>query len=111
MLIYTLKLCISLAVILLSSELAKRSPSLGAFVVALPLVSLLSMTWLYVDTGDSEKVGAYAREIFYLVPLSLIFFLPFLLESKTHWGYWLNCLLGLSLMALAFLGVAFFKTR
>ncbi|MFM8332956.1 MAG: hypothetical protein ACKN9T_14825 [Candidatus Methylumidiphilus sp.] len=100
MLLYLLKLSLSLAVILASAEAAKRLPALGAFIVALPLVSMLSMGWLYWDTRDAAKVSAYAREIFYLVPLSLLFFLPFLLEPHSHWPFWLNFGLGLAVMAL-----------
>ncbi len=44
MLLYLIKLCITLTVILASAEVAKRSPTLGAFIVVLPLVSILSMT-------------------------------------------------------------------
>lgn len=111
MLIYLLKLAISLAVILASAEAAKRSPTLGAFIVALPLVSILSMSWLYWDTRDAAKVGAYAREIFYLVPLSLVFFLPFLFEPRTHWPYWLNFALGLFVLALAFACLGLWRNR
>ncbi|MCX7109228.1 MAG: DUF3147 family protein [Proteobacteria bacterium] len=85
MLLYLIKLCITLTVILGSAEVAKRYPTLGAFIVVLPLVSILSMTWLYWDTRDAAKVSDYAREIFYLVPLSLLFFMPFLFEQRTHW--------------------------
>ena len=109
MLLYLIKLSITLAVILTAAELAKRNPSLGAFIVVLPLVSMLSMTWVYWDTGDNEKVNAFAREIFYLVPLSLFFFLPFIFEPRTHWPYWLNFSLGVLTMAVAFTGVGIWR--
>jgi hypothetical protein len=108
-LIYLIKLCLTLAVILVSSEIAKRSPSLGAFIVVLPIVSILSMTWLYWDTKDAAKVSAYAREILYLVPLSMIFFVPFVFEQRSHWPYWLNFLIGLSSMGLAFALLGFWR--
>jgi glycopeptide antibiotics resistance protein len=107
--LYLIKLCITLAVILASAEVAKRSPALGAFIVVLPMVSILSMTWLYWDTRDVAKVSDFAREIFYLVPLSLLFFLPFLFEQRTHWPYWLNFSLGLLAMALAFALAGFWR--
>jgi len=109
MLIYVFKLAMSLAVILASAEAAKRSPTLGAFIVALPLVSILSMTWLWWDTRDAAKVGAYAREIFFLVPASLLFFLPFLFEPRSHWPYWLNFSLGFAAMAAAFAALGFWR--
>ncbi len=37
------------AVVLLVSELAKRSDKLGGFVSTLPLVTVLALIWLYVE--------------------------------------------------------------
>ncbi len=109
--LYLIKIFLTLTIILASSEAAKRSPSLGAFIVVLPLVSMVSMTWLYWDTRDAVKVSAYAREIFYLVPVSLLFFAPFLFEQRTHWPYWLNFGLGFLAMALAFAVFALWRSR
>lgn len=111
MLLYLFKLALSLAVILASAEAAKRSLTLGALIVALPLVSILSMTWLYWDTQDAAKVSAYAREIFYLVPISLLFFLPFLFEPRSHWSYWLNFVLGVLAMGLAFAALGLWRRQ
>lgn len=98
--LFVFKLTVTVLVIVGASEVAKRSTWLGGLVVALPLVSLLSMTWLYVDTRDSTRVAAFARDILVMVPPSLLFFLPFLLEPRTHWPYWLNCAAGCGLTAL-----------
>jgi TRAP-type mannitol/chloroaromatic compound transport system permease large subunit len=111
MLIYLVKIAMSVAVILASAEAAKRSPTLGAFIVALPLISLLSMTWLYWDTKDAEKVSAYAREIFFLVPVSLLFFLPFLLEPRSQWPYWLNFSSGFVTMGLGFAAIGYWRSH
>ena len=111
MLIYAVKIALSLAVILGSAEAAKRSPALGAFIVALPLVSILSMSWLWWDTQDNAKVSAYAREIFFLVPVSLLFFVPFLFEPRSHWPYWLNFGLGLLAMAAGFAALGLWRGR
>lgn len=99
-LLYAVKLAVTALVIVGASEVAKRSTWLGALIVALPLVSLLSMTWLYVDTRDSARVASFARDIVVMAPPSLLFFLPFLVEPRTHWPYWLNCGLGSGLTAL-----------
>jgi hypothetical protein len=75
---FFLKLVLSIVVIVGSAEVAKRSVFFGALIIAMPLASMLSMVWLYWDTQDSARVSAFARDIFYLVPPSLAFFLPFL---------------------------------
>jgi glycopeptide antibiotics resistance protein len=96
---FLLKLFLSLAVLAGAAEAAKRSPFIGALIIALPLTSMLSMIWLYWDTQDSAKVSAFARDIFFLVPPSLGFFLPFLLEPRTHWPFWVNFGAGLAVMS------------
>ncbi len=43
----------------------------------------------------------FARDIFVVVPVSLVFFVPFLLEAKTRLGFVSNMLLGLTLLAVS----------
>jgi hypothetical protein len=93
------KLLLTVAILLTAAEVAKHSPFWGAFIIALPLTSMLSMGWLYWDTRDSVKVAEFARDIFYLVPPSLLFFVPFLFEPRSHWPFWINFALGLAVMA------------
>ncbi len=101
------KLFISVAVLLAAVEIAKRSPFWGAVVIALPLTSMLAMVWLYWDTRDEALVSAFARNIFFLVPPSLLFFLPFIFAPRSHWPFWLNFAVGLVLAASAMLGLRF----
>jgi len=35
---------------------ARRSPTLGALIVSLPLVSILGILWLWHDTSDVERI-------------------------------------------------------
>lgn len=102
-----LKFAISVLILLGASEVAKRSALLGALILALPLVSMLSMVWLYLDTRDAAKVSEFARDIFYLVPPSLLFFLPFLVASRTHWSFWQNFFIGIFIMILGMVAIKF----
>jgi hypothetical protein len=52
MLYVVIKAMISGAIIAAVSEIAKRSPGVGALVASLPLVSVLGMIWLWRDTQD-----------------------------------------------------------
>ena len=63
------------AVIVAASEIAKRSAVFGAFVISLPLASIMSLTWLYRDTGDSVQVADFAESILWLVIPSCALFL------------------------------------
>jgi hypothetical protein len=83
MLYYGIKLLLSALIIVTVSELAKRQPAWGGLLASLPLVSLLAMVWLYVDTHDSRQVSELSISIFWLVLPSLAFFaaLPLLLRQ------------------------------
>lgn len=95
---YVLKLVISAALIVLVSEVSKRYSMLGGLLASLPLVSFLGMIWLYIDTGNGEKVANLSWSILWLVLPSLLLFvlLPILLERQ--WNFWLS--LKLSTLAM-----------
>jgi hypothetical protein len=58
---FVIKCALSGIIIAAVSEVAKRSPSLGALIVSLPLVSLLGILWLWRDTGDTERIASHAE--------------------------------------------------
>ena len=103
--LFLVKVLLSALVIAFASELAKRDSFWGALLVAMPLTSILAISWLYAETRDNLLVTRFARDIFLLVPGSLLFFLPFLLETKTRLGFLPNLLAGLVLLALAVWGM------
>lgn len=84
MLWFVIKVLVSAVIIALVSELSKRSTVAGAVLASLPLVSVLGMIWLYVDTRDTAQVAQLSRDVFWLVIPSLILFvlLPLLLKAK-----------------------------
>jgi hypothetical protein len=88
MLYLILKALLSGVIIMAVSEIARRSPALGALVVSLPLVSILAILWLWNDTGDSERIAAHAEATFwYVLPtLPMFLVLPMLLRHGT--GFW-----------------------
>jgi hypothetical protein len=79
MLYYFGKLALTSILVVLVSELTKRSSLLGALLASIPLVSVLAMIWLYVDTGDVEQTADLADSIFWLVLPSLALFIALLL--------------------------------
>ncbi len=103
--LFVAKVLVSALAIAAASEVAKRSPFWGALLVALPLTSVLAMSWLYAETRDNALLTQFARDIFVLVPVSLVFFLPFWLEKKTQFGFIANMLLGFVLLAVAAWGL------
>lgn len=83
---YIAKIAITTVLIIAISEIAKRSSLIGALLASIPLVSVLAMIWLYVDTKDVDRVSALATSVFWLVLPSLVLFisLPVLLKHGLH---------------------------
>ncbi len=71
----------------LISEVAKRSEKLGGFIAALPLMTLLTLTWLYIENQSQEKIANHAYYTFwYVIPTLPMFLLfPYLLPKAGFW--------------------------
>ena len=57
---YVFKLAITAGLIVAISEIAKRSTFLGGLIASLPIISLFSILWIYIDTGDTGSKQAKA---------------------------------------------------
>ena len=55
---YLAKIVVTTVLIVVISEIAKRSSFFGALLASIPLISVLAMFWLYFDTKDIAKVSA-----------------------------------------------------
>ncbi len=99
---FILKIFLSGLVIAFASWLAGKKPILAGFIIALPLMSILSILFSYAQYRDMEKINQFAVSILVAVPLSLTFFIPFLTNK------WLKLNFAVTfLLAIAFLGLAY----
>jgi hypothetical protein len=88
MLYLTTKALLSGVIIMAASEAAKRSPTYGALLVSLPLVSILAMIWLWRDTGDNERIAALSEGTFWLVLPTLPMFLVLPAMLRNGFAFW-----------------------
>lgn len=95
------KYMLTVAVVVLVSEAAKRSDKLGGFLAALPLVTFLTLIWLYIEKQPMEKISNHAWYTFYYVVPTLPLFLafPFLLPRL---GFWLTMLASVAITVVCF---------
>ncbi|MEO6388386.1 MAG: DUF3147 family protein [Croceibacterium sp.] len=98
-----IKAALSGMIIAAASEIARRWPGWGALVVSLPLVSVLTMLWLWRDTHDTARLAAHSASTFWFVLPSLPMFLliPALLRTGT--AFWLALLAGCALTIALYL--------
>ncbi|MFZ2406994.1 MAG: DUF3147 family protein [Methylobacter sp.] len=102
---YALKIVFSTAILIAVAELAKRSSFWAAALASLPLSSLLAFVWLYLDTGDIEKVAALSHGIFWLILPSLVLFIVLPLLLRYGLGFWLSLCIACLGTAAAYFGM------
>jgi hypothetical protein len=102
---YALKIGLSALVLVAVAEVAKRSTFWAAALASLPLTSLLAFVWLYLDTGDVQKVATLAGGIFWLVLPSLLLFVLLPILLRLGWGFWLSLAVSSAATALAYVGM------
>ena len=95
------KYLLTAGMIVLISEIAKRSDRLGGLIAALPLVTVLTLSWLYIENQSNEKIANHAYYTFWYVlptlPMFLIF--PYLLKK---FGFWITLSLSMIITLVIF---------
>ncbi|MFT5660699.1 MAG: hypothetical protein ACI9TV_001341 [Sulfurimonas sp.] len=104
---YITKLIITALLIVLISEIAKRSSLLGAMLAAIPLVSILAMTWMYIDTNSSTKAVEFSNNIVWLIVPSMTLFITFPILIKKGLGFYLSMGISIAMTILAYYSVIF----
>jgi len=89
-------------IIAFASWLADRKPVLAGFIVALPLISMLAIVFSYLEFKDMNKINQFAVSILAAVPLSLFFFVPFLLNKWLKMSFPLTYALAMVFLILAY---------
>ncbi len=99
---YAIKLLISALLVVAISEVAKRSATLGALIASIPFVSILAFVWLYLESGNADKIPALSLNIFWLVIPSLLLFLSLPSLLKLGWSFWPSLLGSMALTSVAY---------
>ena len=108
---YLIKIIITTILIVAISEIAKRSSMVAAILASIPLISVLAMVWLYLDTGDVEKVRALAVNIFWLVLPSLVLFITLPIFLKHGVNFYVSLTTSIALTACCYWGMVYLLNR
>src|SRR3989338_2375431 len=84
------KYAVTAFMIVLVSEVAKRTDRLGALIASLPLVTILVMVWLHLEKQGNQKIGNHAYYTFWYVLPTLPMFLvmPWLMAKGVN--FWVS---------------------
>jgi hypothetical protein len=105
-----LKYLITAVVVVAVSEIAKRSDKLGALIAALPMVTVLAMTWMFFEFKGQEQTDKVANHAYYtfwyVIPTMPMFLLmPWMLRKGIHYSW--SLLAGCLLTAVLFIITAY----
>lgn len=86
---------VSAVVIGVAAWISRRYPVTAGFIVALPVATMLVLPLAYLQHRDAGSAFDLARSIVVALPITLLFFIPFLMRDRLpFWGaYALGCAL------------------
>lgn len=95
-----LKYAVTAFIIVLVSEVAKRTDRLGALLASLPFVTIMVMIWLYIEGQGDAKIGNHAFYTFwYVIPtLPMFLAMPALLERGINFWWSLAICAGITII-------------
>ena len=79
-----LKILITALIVVVVSEISRRSTIIAGLIASIQLTSLLAIIWIYFETSDLENIKNLSSNILLMIPPSLTFFicLPLFIDIK-----------------------------
>ena len=90
------KLFLTAGIITVITEVAKRSDKFGGLIAALPLTTILIITWMYYEGASSEKLSKHmSYTLFFVLPtLPMFVVFPYVISK---FGFYFALLISLIL--------------
>ena len=88
-----IKILVSSGIIVLVSEIAKKNTFFAGLIASIPLVSILSILWLYFETEDIEKIKNLSNSILWMVIPSLTLFLALPVLINIGFNFYISLLI------------------
>ena len=89
---FLLKAMISGVIVAAGCIAAQKSATVGALILGIPMVSLLTLVFMQLGGADAETFRKFGVETVYFVTISLVFFAVFGF-AIAQWNFWLSLLL------------------
>lgn len=97
---FLIKLLASVVIIIISSQIARKFPTLGGLIATMPLTGVIVLLWVYTDNpGDTTLLQDYTKGAVFGILPSIVFFitaficfnkqLPLSLVLTISFGAWL----------------------
>ena len=90
-----IKILVSSGIIVIVSEVAKKNTFFAGIIASIPIVSILSMLWLYFETGDIEKIKNLSNSILWMVIPSLTLFIALPVLIKIGFNFYISLIISI----------------
>ena len=99
MMFFLTKLFLTAGIIVVVTEVAKRSDKFGGLIAALPLTTFLVILWMYYEGASSEKISIHmSYTLFFVLPtLPMFVVFPYVIGK---FGFYVALLVSLVLTGL-----------
>ena len=97
-----LKILITALIVVVISEISRRSTIIAGLIASIPLTSLLAIIWIYFETSDVENIKNLSSNILMMIPPSLTFFicLPLFIDMKVE--FYVSIFLSIVITAIVY---------
>ncbi|MGG0188232.1 DUF3147 family protein [Bacillus rhizoplanae] len=107
---FLVKVIVSALIIGGVTEVAKHYSTLGGFIAALPLISLLSLFWISVEGGSREELSRFALGVLYGFPASALLLFIVYLGLRNSFSLSISILFGIGIWSILLICQRFFQT-
>ena len=90
---FILKAIIGGIVIATVSTISEKNPTLGAFILGIPLASFVSFIFMHYAGVDIQSFKTISYHTIYFVMISLLFF-PIFAQMLPYYGFWWSAITG-----------------
>ena len=111
MILLIVKYALTSFVIVLVSEIAKRSDKVGALISSLPFVTIMVMIWLCIEKQGNAKIGNHAYYTFWYVFPTLPMFLVMSWLMTKGFNFWVSLTACVLVTFVCFVLTAFIARR
>ncbi|CAI8743957.1 MULTISPECIES: DUF3147 family protein [Bacillus] len=99
---FLVKVIVSALIIGGVTEFAKHYSTIGGFIAALPLISLLSLFWLSFEGGSKQDLSQFALGVLYGFPASALLLFVVYIGLKNSFSLSTSVLFGVGIWCIAF---------
>lgn len=95
-----IKIFITAVIIVLITEISKRSVTVGGLVAAMPILTIIALFWFNYEKRSNFFMGEFTKSVLAGFPMTIMFFIPTIYMFKKGCNFYLTIFVG-----IIFLGI------